>query len=404
MSYKVYLLKVASVLGLLCLMYGGLFLYQLGAPLPAEYWVKDIITVKSYIASQSKENKIIIIAGSNALFSLDAIHIEKSLNVRTINLAMHAGLPLEYLIKYARQFANPKDVIVMPLEYEYYKAQTPYTGWYVNQLMTWATDAYWELGVGEKLIVFMSVPPTRVLTGVRGQLNAAEILEQHPRRRPTSKGIILDHIKQIWVNGSSLNGDSEIYSFKNINDRGDLVVNQRVSYPYAGKDDYGLTGRFDVSPVVLDGLKEFGRYCREQNIGLVITWPPTAKSSRFDIHDNSVQANLDLIIGKVRSVGIDILGKPEDFHYLKDLFYDDSYHLNAMGRQYNTEVLIGHLKTRLGYLVDSETVQGHKRLEEVHFKGHSSYSSRQDKFAKDSVGWFPVQQVADYEPAMAPGM
>lgn len=57
-------------------LYLGMFKYQLGSPVKAEWWIKNTYDIKDYIASSIKGPKIIIASGSNSLFGIDGSIIE----------------------------------------------------------------------------------------------------------------------------------------------------------------------------------------------------------------------------------------------------------------------------------------------------------------------------------------
>ena len=146
--------------------YIALFYYQLGALVKAEYWVRDATYVKEYICERTNNGpRILIIAGSNCLFGIDSKIIKEYAGYDTVNLATHGALPIDYLFKQVRTMAKAGDLVIMPLELAHYTRNTPYTKWFVNNVMTWGTSYFADLPYCEKAKLVFSVEPIRVLVG-----------------------------------------------------------------------------------------------------------------------------------------------------------------------------------------------------------------------------------------------
>ena len=57
--------------------YAAAFVYQLGAPVEAEYWIPEMKIVKLYLARRMVRRKLVVLGGSNAHVTLRALHHER---------------------------------------------------------------------------------------------------------------------------------------------------------------------------------------------------------------------------------------------------------------------------------------------------------------------------------------
>ena len=123
-----------------------MFLFQLGARTPAEYWIYDATAVKHYLLSRIAETrKVLLVGGSSVWFGLDAALIQGTLGTETLNLGLHAMRPLDQLVDEVRPALKCGDTVIMPLEFEYYLIDTPYNDWYVNEVMAGKHNVFWNL-------------------------------------------------------------------------------------------------------------------------------------------------------------------------------------------------------------------------------------------------------------------
>lgn len=85
---------------------------------------KLMLVQKAAIALIPSPNnqRILIISGSNGLLGISAATISQTTGIETINLSSHAGLGGEYILRWASSLIREGDVILLPLEYQFYSA------------------------------------------------------------------------------------------------------------------------------------------------------------------------------------------------------------------------------------------------------------------------------------------
>lgn len=337
-----YLGTIALTLALGTFVYIGAFLYQIGALVSAEYWLYDAQVVKHELLARNQDkNKIIFAAGSSAFFGIDSQQVEQALGTPTINLGLHIGRPVHFLLNEMTPYLKRGDTVVLPLEYEHYRATTPYSDWFTNQVMAWYPEYFWQLESREKLRFLRAVLPQRVLLGVIAKL-MGEHLDRVRSRERKSPSDILSLVHAAWNNPD--HQPDKMFSFLNLNPHGDAIISAPEHPLEYNGNPYKLDLDFVEPAYFWDTLQDFFVDCQSQGIQVYITWPPTLKD-RLDLTSPRLQGSVRAIVDKVRKLGIPILGNPSDFQYNPDLFTGSIYHLTPRGRVEHTNRLLSYLMT-----------------------------------------------------------
>jgi len=312
--------------------YVTVFLVQLGVPTTAEYWLHDAQVVKDYLLKTQTENKkVLIVGGSSVWFGIDAGELEKTLGVTSINLGLHAMLPLDRLIKQVGPALRRGDTVIMPLEYEYYTFDTPYTDWYVNQIMAEDAASFWNLNGFEKVRFVIAVPPTRVLEGLLTKIFSDRLNMVRRRQSRQNPEEVVAIMRRNWKQNTM---PEDAYSFQNIDSHGDAIMS-RGSF---GTDSHSLKGSLAQS-YPWNTLHAFAGYCVDRQVHLMIGWPPMVKGM-VDFDSRRVKQNVQVIRQNLSQLGIPILGLPSEFQYDRRLFSDSAYHLTHEGRTLHTQHML----------------------------------------------------------------
>ena len=105
-----------STAALLTLGYLLLFVYQLGALVPAEYWARESLIGKLGILEQLQGlQKVVFVAGSSAHYGIDTRLVEANANRPAANLGFDALMPLGPLMDEVQPFLRQEDTLVLPL-------------------------------------------------------------------------------------------------------------------------------------------------------------------------------------------------------------------------------------------------------------------------------------------------
>jgi hypothetical protein len=349
MSPLRYLGTIALAFSSLCVVHTGLFVYQMGAPLPAEYWLYESRIVKRWLVRDLPSPKLLVAGGSNVLFGVDSALLEESLGVPTFNVSLHGRLFLWQTLPDVQADLAPGDHVLLIPGFETYPPAPRYDSWLTSQVMTWDAEYFWQRGAVEKIRFIGSVPFPRIVAGclmqaigrdlpgvaARRLRPPAEIIEEYERRSP-----------------SRVTDRASVYSPLNLTTRGD--IDRTLDVP-VDRSDYGLGGPFRENRDTWNTLKAFRDFCRAHDIRVYFSWPPMRRSR--GLTSDPVRRQLLEIRRRVQELGIPILGEPEEFVYDKSLFSDTPYHLNHRGRDLRTRQLVRLLRDRLPF---PEPAQGRR--------------------------------------------
>ncbi|WP_250516507.1 hypothetical protein [Caballeronia sp. INDeC2] len=151
MSYlKVFAISLLTI----ALAYFSMSLLLAPAPISAEYWVREMTVVKRSIALRYQgQRKLIIAAGSNVLFSVDTDRLSQDLGIPVINYGLHAGLALDEILGEVATAAERNDMVILPLEQEYYCETRDNTSitWRARNAIAWDHRRWQSWSMFERL-------------------------------------------------------------------------------------------------------------------------------------------------------------------------------------------------------------------------------------------------------------
>ncbi len=293
---------------------------QLGAPTESSRWIHESIIQKTTNASKITEPKILIVAGSSALFGVNAKTIENELQIPTINMAVSAGLQLNYILEQTKSVAHPRDIIILPLEYSLYDDQgTP-----DNVLIDYVFS--------RDLAYLQKRPALEITQFVFG----TDIIR-------LAKGI---KSKFIVPDAYSTDG----YQSWTLNENGDESNNKHENAPTREAilrfiPLKHLTHGISKESKSWNLLDSFVVWCSHRNITILVTYPPILyNKAYFSSTTSKTIAQIDRFW---QTRGIKVLGKFDEVAYGPEYIYDTAYHLNDLGAKRRTRLLIDYLKDTL---------------------------------------------------------
>jgi hypothetical protein len=321
--------------------YAAVFLAQLGAPVAAEYWVPEAEIVKADAAERQRGRRIVILGGSNALFGLDSAAIESATRRPTVNLGLHGGLSLDYMLGHASPLFRPGDIVILSLEYSYFESANPSPSWFTSNVMAWAPRYFWRLSPRDKLEFAWSTPAKRVLNGALAALFGTRLRERRGRvvRAPAA---VLEEAGAIRQAGGG-SAKPALYSFQNMSERGDIQ----------GTDGSFYTDDLDTLPAPVfkssheawERLRRFQSECRRRGIRVFLSWP--ALPAQFGRNEPAVRRYLKAIQTEAARLGLPALGDPADYLLDQRYFFNTIYHLNQEGRAVRTARVLDRLRPEL---------------------------------------------------------
>lgn len=257
-------------------------------------------------AENIRSPKIIFAGGSNLAFSINSNLLEKEIGLPVINMGLHAGLGLSFILNELKFTAHEDDIIFFSVEY------------------FMETNGAYDLKKNAEYFY----PPSQNFFISNYSLEAKEYIR--------NKQQILQNI--ISHNNRNIDDDdTTIYSRKSFNDKGDITSHlNKISYASLG----GFTNFTNKSWEGIIELNSFSEYAKQKKINSFFLFP-TYSLSAFNKNYRAIKL-LEEDLRKL--LDIEILGTSIDFAYPDSLFFDSIYHLNKEGREKRTRALIEIIK------------------------------------------------------------
>ncbi|MBT2800999.1 hypothetical protein J7J49_06665 [Halomonas sp. ISL-56] len=140
---------------------------QLGRPHPNNEWIIQSISYKQKIANELLSPKIVVLAGSGAMFGINSTYLEETYGRPAVNLGVNAGISLPVILNSAEHIIQSGDLVLLPLEYPLYNRKEAVS----SSLIHWANSyprTFLQLPLKRALEVFAKTSFSRILEGYRG--------------------------------------------------------------------------------------------------------------------------------------------------------------------------------------------------------------------------------------------
>jgi len=340
MSQKRFVIVFLATSVVLISIYAWVFHEQFGAPVAAEYWVGQARTVKAATATTVVGNKVLVVAGSSGLFGIDSAVMEAEVHRPVINMALHAGLSMDWLLKYADENSKNGDVIFMPLEYEYFVSDffLP-SAWMSTPVVAWDSDYFYRLDLIQKIQFATSMAPSEVAANMIAKLNRTNVLAQFPDRA------IIPLVK-LLNNFERQTDSTDVYSYLNMDLHGDIKGSCHTHPPSSIENEsYFLSPGSQVNPATLSALVSASKKMEAQGKRLIVGFQPIALNSVTTQHWFGFKSSE--IESSLRTAGLRVLGSPSDYYFNTTDFFDTPYHLNCDARSVRSKLLGKQLHTAL---------------------------------------------------------
>lgn len=270
-------------------------------------------------AERAPAPKILIVGGSNTAFGVDSRALGNALGMPVVNLGLHAGLGLEYILDEARQFVEAGDIVVVSPEYEQF---------YGGQI--WGRQQLVELA-------WLHPPSLRFMTTPR-QISA--LAAGFPP-------VFQDRLRSLWLDIRSPGRQKghAVYHRDAFNEHGDVISHLDVVTDRVVEEMPLLRDTTDgFNPDVIRALDEFHDDVRDRGARAFVMLP-TIPAHHYRLRRDAV----DAIYERLRDDGeAPVLGSPAEQVGPDDHFFDTAYHLSREGRAAQTRRLIGLLGAEAG--------------------------------------------------------
>ncbi len=249
--------------------------------------------------------RIIFVGGSNLAFNLDSKLVEEAMGMHVINMGMHAGLGLRYMVLEVKPYIRRGDIVVIIPEYDHFFG-TVFDGSNVT------------------VTHFFSFPEDQ--KSIKSPKLYLSILRNYPSALRNqfllflTKGVI--PAKR-----------------KDFNEYGDFVGHLKEAEQNFGRIECSEV-KGEVNKDVVPELNNFKLYSEKTGAKVFFIYP-SFLDARYKINKEKINL-LCNTLGK--ELKIPILSAPLNYVFPEAYFYGSSYHLGGEGRNMCTKKIIADLK------------------------------------------------------------
>lgn len=265
---------------------------------------------KHQLLKKTTQKKIILLGGSNLSFGIDSKQIEKVLKKPVINMGIHAGVGLKFMINDIKPYISEGDTVILVPEYEHFY-----------------TDNFY--GEMELISVLFDIEPQSKKTIDKDQwIHLLKYLPTYSAKK------IKNFLPYILKNKEE---PVSIYHKNSFNENGDAYLHWSLpnqTYLPAIKNK----GDENVNREVINQIVELKKYIQRKQATLFI-FPPVIDETSYN--------NQEYIINKINTELTDnqlsFVSNPINYKYTNQLFFNSYYHLNKTGVDKRTQQLINDL-------------------------------------------------------------
>ncbi|WP_421658242.1 hypothetical protein [Leptothermofonsia sp. ETS-13] len=312
-----------------CLAFLLLTAWQTGAPTRQSRWIYESYQFKSNLVNSVKSPKLLVISGSNSLLGISCEMIQEKTKLSCVNAAINAGLGVNYILHYARSFARPGDIILLPLEYEFYQSDGALDSVLIDYVFARDPQYLQSIDFQTQLRFIEGLSFKRLMTGISSRLASSKALASS-----NPPGIQPDNARSSVMNSY---GDR----IDNLEARITPELRRKIDATQPMKVNSDMSTNMSG----FQAIAKFADWCKKNNVRLLATWPNTIW---FKDYEGAIyQVFFQKIENFYRSINVPVIGKYRDSMYEKSLFYDTNYHLNDRGVRHRTQQLIEVLQPYL---------------------------------------------------------
>jgi len=284
------------------------------------------ITNNSLYASIDKHNrldslpspKIVFVGGSNLAYGLNSKRVEDSLHMPVVNMGLHAGFGLKFILNEVKPYLKKGDIVVLSPEYHHFYS--------ANMLN------------GEKVLVALLFEVDRKNFNYITFLQAIHLIPLTIQYAVSKlMGKQMDMMEEEVETGYE-----KQYKRNSFNVYGDEVMHLR----FPNQHIIQMSKHSDTEKILsesLDLIADFDKYVTNRKARLLII-PPSFMGSIYKSGYEKTINNIDL---KLKDQNTPFILSPKSFIFKDSLFFNSVFHLNKQGVEQRTDSIIRVLKSYL---------------------------------------------------------
>ncbi len=292
------------------------------------------ITFKHNRVDQLNGPKILFAGGSNLAFGLNSELVENGLSVPVVNLALHAGLGLDFILNELEGTIEKQDIVFLSIEYFLDVEGDPelkrISSSYFKEARKYFEDE--QFNSIEYWFNYSKHSFFRYIDATRANIKTHKFFA--------------DSLQKLELH-------NEIYSKSGFNKYGDVISHLGKTPPKQLKGQKHLEYTYWKG---IDRLNKFHKFAQQKEVAVFFFYPNYCESEY--IRNRKVINKLSLDLSK--DLDIEILNTPRDFVLPDSLFFDTVYHPWKTGREVETKKLIEIIKENTNALHSINQIKSKK--------------------------------------------
>lgn len=301
------------------------FLLQIGVPTESSFWTYYMENKKVALADAYGGKRILIVAGSSALYGLRATIIESRTGIRTVNLAVHGEIGLDYMLDVVKRSARAEDIIILPLEYSFYYSDRRLDYLQADYVMSRRPGYFDSFGLREKLRYAMYLHPIDLIARFLG--NLCEGCSQ----RIHVPDLLDDH------------GDFAMNRRADQNEGARLIIERlsRACEKMPIEETYREWMPMIISDRFMATMRDFIEWSKRNHVSVIATYPNFMNIPCINM--TNMNRLFELIPKSYQELGVPVIGAAQDAMYPPEDFFDTEYHPFADAAERRTNEFVDRL-------------------------------------------------------------
>ena len=313
--------------------------FFLASPIPAEYWVREIVIVKERLANTIFSSpRIILLGGSSTLFSFDAQEVTRETGVPAMNMGLHGGLRLDRVLRVAEDVIRRGDILVLPLEPNFYSCAwlETWNDWQLRNALAWDRSYFENLPLSTRIKAIFSADTRQISIDILASKFGSIVSPKDYAARLNA----LDPDEIIWARylSGEFRTKTMAYSAYNLDSQGDM---QQTEGAYYTGPAYSPKGPADICPVVLAFLTNFVTKMKSMGVRVIVAHTPYLVEGSPAIGWEQAE---DVFLKGIYYTGAEMLDHRDQLFFPRAYFLDTAFHLNDQGRREASKALVANLK------------------------------------------------------------
>lgn len=263
----------------------------------------------SRLDNLKEKRKLIICGGSSSSYSINSKRLEVEFNRNVINTSLAMTIGSKFQLNLTKKYLKKGDVVLYFPEYESYYSNIG-GGDILYSLFFYYPSIWYNFDIKEKFLFLVKSPKLTIncLKNILFKRNSDPIT-QYSRKA----------YNRLGDNNFLINNNESTFS-RNVSSRYNRLKSKKINDKF------------------VNNLIEFNNFCNKKGVIFLFGFPPLAVN---DFDDNfSIDSRKIL-----KKTNLKFIGLPYKNVFADSLFYDTSYHMNGLGRNIRTQILVENLLT-----------------------------------------------------------